>query len=162
MEVLLARHGTAAQARGFILFDVLHRFEEDEALDSACGCVCTWASLLVTARRAPYGILRVAARASLSAARVTVRCARYYARRAAARCARRTAARRTMHGKGGVHTVDRRTRKRHHSLHDLVLWRNNWSPRRILRRRVQVEQVFLDVHCLDLAKLQTQQGRFFF
>ncbi len=40
MEVLLALHGTASQAHGFILLDVLHRFEEDEALDSACGmCV---------------------------------------------------------------------------------------------------------------------------
>ncbi len=69
MEVSLALHGTASQARIFILLEVVHRFEEEVALDSACGGVCTWASLMVTARRAPYEILRVAARASLRAAR---------------------------------------------------------------------------------------------
>ncbi len=77
MEVLLALHGTGSQARGFIPLDVVHHFEEDVALDSACGGVCTWASLRVT-RRVPYGILRVAARAprtSQRPARVALYCA---------------------------------------------------------------------------------------
>ena len=93
MEVLLALHGTASQARGFILLDVLHCFEEHEALDSACGGVCTWASLLVTARRASfacplaYGKLHVAARASLRATRRAPRASLCAARRAR-HCAR--------------------------------------------------------------------------
>jgi hypothetical protein len=44
-----------------------------------------------------------------------------------------------------VHTVDRRTRMRHHSLHDRVPRRSNWSQRCVPCRRVYVEQVFLDV-----------------
>ncbi len=98
MEVLLALHGTASQAHGFILLDVLHRFEEDVALDSACGCVhmgvisghcapratrhtqycslpreshCTPRASRVTARRAP----RVARRARHRAPRASS-CAR--------------------------------------------------------------------------------------
>ncbi len=168
MEILLARHCSSSQVRGFILLDVLHHFEEDVALNSACGGVCTWASLRVAARRAPYRILHVAARASLRraprasmrVARVTAsRASRFTARRKgararrtaargarrAARRARRTAPRCTSRGKGRVHTVDRRTKKRHDSLHDRVLGRNNWSPRLIPHGSVYVEQVFLDV-----------------
>ncbi len=108
----------------------------------------------VTVRRARHRVPRTSRfTAQRKGARVTARCsaARVNACRArrvemrAARGARRTAARRTTHAKGGVHTVDRWTRKRHHSLHDWVLGRNNWSPRRIPRRRVYVEQIFLDV-----------------
>ena len=111
--------------------------------------------------RLPLGIRKTARCRARHCARVAARAARINARRAlrvvtargsrrtayggARRDARGTATRCTTHGNGGVHTVDRRTRKRHHSLHDRVLGRNNWSPRRIPRRRVYVEQVFLDV-----------------
>ena len=102
MEVLLALHGTASQARGSILLDVLHRFEEHEALDSACGGVCTWASLRVTARRASFACpwhmeicaLRrarhCAPRAARSARHCEPRAARVTVRRAprASMCAR--------------------------------------------------------------------------
>jgi hypothetical protein len=112
MEVLLALHGTASQARGFILLDVLHRFEEHEALDSACG-VCTHMGVIAghcapRAIRLPlaYGKLCVAARASLRATRRAPRaslCAALRARhcvRVASRAGRvnaRRALRASMH-----------------------------------------------------------------
>ncbi len=76
MEGFLALFGTASQARGFILLDVRQRFEEDVALDNACGGVVYLGVIAGhcasrIAHSAPHALLRVAPRA----AHIPARCA---------------------------------------------------------------------------------------